>query len=208
MQAANDNPKTCSTCGLGKPIDAFAKDKSKRDGFHTKCKACVKTYKAVNSERIRAQRKEYRQENKEAIAAYQAQYRPIYRAKNKTQLVAESVKWRRNNPERAAEHCRQSRKRHPETSRAATRNRRARLAACDGRHTSEDIQEIGANQRWRCACCKTNLKKVGHHVDHIHPIAAGGGNDKSNLQLLCAPCNQSKNARHPVDFMQSRGFLC
>ena len=208
MHAANDNLKTCTTCGVGKSSEQFAKDKTKRDGLHTKCKECVKAYKAANAERIASQRKEYRQANKETIAAYQLQYRPVHRAKNRAKLVADSVRWKRNNPERAAEQGRQSRKRHPETSRSAVRNRRARLAACEGSHTAHDIREIGVIQRWRCACCKTNLKLSGHHVDHIHPIAAGGGNDRSNLQLLCAPCNQSKNDRHPVEFMQSRGFLC
>jgi len=208
MQAANDNAKTCTTCGAGKTADAFAKDKTKRDGFHTKCKSCVKAYKAANAEIISAQRKNYRQENKESIAAYQLEYRPVYRAHNRTKLVADSAKWKANNPERAAEISRTSRKRHAETSRSSVRNRRARLAACEGRHTAQEIQEIGAAQRWRCACCKIDLKKSGHQVDHIHPIAAGGDNDRSNLQLLCAPCNQSKNARDPVEFMQSRGFLC
>lgn len=208
MQAANDNLKTCRTCGLAQTADAFAKDKNKRDGIHTKCKACVKAYKAANSERIKVQSKEYRQANKAALAAYQAKYRIAYRAQNRARLVADSVRWKRNNPERAAEQCRQSRKRNPETSRSAARNRRARIAACEGSHTAQDIQKIGSTQRWRCACCKVNLKKVGYHVDHIDPISAGGSNDKTNLQLLCAPCNQSKNSRHPVDFMQSKGFLC
>jgi hypothetical protein len=28
-----------------------------------------------------------------------------------------------------------------------------------------------------------------------------------NVQLLCATCNLNKNAKDPIDFMQSRGFL-
>jgi len=44
-------------------------------------------------------------------------------------------------------------------------------------------------------------------VDHIYPIALGGTNEGSNLQLLCRFCNRSKGAKHPVDYMQKRGFL-
>ena len=39
------------------------------------------------------------------------------------------------------------------------------------------------------------------------PIALGGKNVDDNVQLLCAACNLSKQAKHPVDFMQQRGFL-
>lgn len=32
-------------------------------------------------------------------------------------------------------------------------------------------------------------------VDHIVPISRGGGNDPSNLRVLCRPCNSRKGAR-------------
>ena len=35
----------------------------------------------------------------------------------------------------------------------------------------------------------------GTHVDHVIPRAKGGGEDVSNLQLLCASCNTSKRDR-------------
>lgn len=40
------------------------------------------------------------------------------------------------------------------------------------------------------------------------PIARGGSNTDDNVQLLCPACNLKKSAKHPVDFMQERGFLC
>jgi len=33
------------------------------------------------------------------------------------------------------------------------------------------------------------------HVDHINPVAAGGGNERSNLRTLCNRCNQGKAAK-------------
>ena len=36
------------------------------------------------------------------------------------------------------------------------------------------------------------------HLDHIVPLAEGGINDVANLQLLCAPCNNSKGGHRPA----------
>jgi hypothetical protein len=61
-------------------------------------------------------------------------------------------------------------------------------------------------QRGKCACCKKPLGN-DYHLDHIIPIALGGENEDWNIQLLRARCNNLKRAKHPIDFMQERGFL-
>lgn len=61
-------------------------------------------------------------------------------------------------------------------------------------------------QRGRCAYCRDRLA-AGFHVDHIIPRAAGGSNERSNLQLACADCNIAKGAKDPVVFAQSLGRL-
>jgi len=199
--------KTCRTCRLEKQLSDFSKDKHKNDGHHTKCKACVRDYKLRNADAIREYKKAYRAQNSIAICEYMKEYRKGYREKNMAALSAASSEWNRKNAERFAEIRRASRLKNAESSRAVTRNRRAKLKQSAGSHTASDIKIIGEMQRWKCACCRVDVRS-NYHVDHIIPIAGGGDNDKTNLQLLCPPCNQSKNAKHPVDFMQSRGFLC
>lgn len=68
------------------------------------------------------------------------------------------------------------------------------------------LPKIREMQKDRCAICRKAVKGAGH-FDHIVPLARGGRHEGRNIQLLCAPCNLSKNARDPIDHMQSLGRL-
>lgn len=53
-------------------------------------------------------------------------------------------------------------------------------------------------EKGACAICKTDLTATFNSlgkvaVDHIVPIALGGVNDPTNLQLLCSTCNGEKS---------------
>jgi hypothetical protein len=52
----------------------------------------------------------------------------------------------------------------------------------------------------KCKLCGRGPDDAILHVDHIVPRARGGSNDPSNLQVLCAECNQGKGARDDADF--------
>lgn len=54
--------------------------------------------------------------------------------------------------------------------------------------------------RGMCAACNTDLSGLvtvenDKHFDHIIPLAAGGINDVTNIQLLCGPCNLKKGPK-------------
>lgn len=88
------------------------------------------------------------------------------------------------------------------------RNAKARRKGADGKHTAQDIRDILKRQKFKCAECKTSVrKKSNRHTDHIMPIALGGSNWPSNLQILCPDCNLSKNAKHPIDWARTKGRL-
>ena len=55
-------------------------------------------------------------------------------------------------------------------------------------------------QEYRCMFCGVRRKLPGFQVDHVNPVVRGGTNETSNLQLLCAPCNQRKGIQTNEEF--------
>ena len=50
---------------------------------------------------------------------------------------------------------------------------------------------------YQCQSCGKKNTEAKLNIDHIVPLATGGSNDISNLQVLCSQCNQSK--KHHFD---------
>lgn len=100
-------------------------------------------------------------------------------------------KWAANNQERVRIH---------------KRNRKAKIRNSSGTLSKDIVEVLFRIQRGKCACCRKPLGS-DYQLDHIMPIALGGENIDSNVQLLRAECNNFKRAKHPVDFMRQRGFL-
>ena len=85
--------KLCSGCKVEKPFLEFSRDKRRKDGLQTRCKACCKDYQAQwylknkdkvkaqklqwvkdNPEKHKAQWKKYEQENRERINELHRKY--------------------------------------------------------------------------------------------------------------------------------------
>ena len=161
---------------------------------------------AENREAILLSQKMRYQSQPEYFIEKTRQWRDKNRDRFREYCRTYTAKWRRNNPEQARVLWSQSAKKNRLQVLAKNAARRARIKSIGGKFTKQDVLQIKSLQRNRCACCATALNRF--HIDHIFPLARGGSNDKTNIQLLCPPCNISKSAKHPVDFMQSRGFLC
>jgi 5-methylcytosine-specific restriction endonuclease McrA len=114
--------------------------------------------------------------------------------------------WHANNREKGRAMCVAYRAKFPERQRQRDSIRRTRQYGGEGGHTEADILEIHKMQRGKCAYCRVVLGRK-FHADHIVALSKKGSNVRSNIQLLCAPCNQSKGARDPVVFAQSLGML-
>lgn len=183
--------KTCTKCGETKPKTEFSKDASRRDGLQNRCKVCnriaASAWAAANPCKVMAR----------SIARYAADARKElsrnkeWRAANQDKIKAAKAAWRVKNPEARRIH---------------NHNRRARKRANGGKLSPCLADKLFKLQHGKCACCHASIAD-GSHLDHVIPLALGGLNEDWNMQLLCPPCNLSKGAKHPVDFMQSRGLL-
>jgi 5-methylcytosine-specific restriction endonuclease McrA len=204
--------KKCSKCGEIKPLESFYKFKLGKFGRQAECKPCSnarrRAFAATRPEAERESRKEWARRHPPTEA--QKTRKAAYRLSRKDVMRVYSASWYERNKERlkplrAAWHQENyADKRKPKMVQNQA-NRRARLRASGGSHTLEQVMDLLAKQRGKCAVCRCKIEKF--HRDHITPLASGGSNDIFNIQLLCRPCNLNKKARDPVEYMQSKGFL-
>lgn len=170
------------------------------------CKLCAKAY----NESWRAANPEYAKSYNAAWAAANPERKQAndaaWRAANPERAKASDAAWRAANPERNKANKEAWAKANPEATRLHNQNRRAKARINGGVLSKGLSSKLFKLQRGKCACCSLSLGD-DYHLDHVLPIALGGPNVDDNMQLLRKKCNQQKNAKHPVDFMQSRGFL-
>lgn len=55
--------------------------------------------------------------------------------------------------------------------------------------------EVFKRDSFTCQYCGAQPPKVVLEVDHIHPVAEGGGNEQENLITACDKCNRGKGKR-------------
>jgi hypothetical protein len=59
--------------------------------------------------------------------------------------------------------------------------------------------EVFKRDKFTCQYCGAAAPAVVLHVDHVQPVAGGGGNDILNLLTACQDCNGGKGARRLDD---------
>lgn len=196
------------------------------------CKPCharrAAEYRARNPEARKAADAKWREANRDKLRAYHAEWtenNPENVKKSKrAYYVANADKWKayyEANIDRiraykselyAADPAKEKQRvaewiaANPDAVRVHSQNRRAREVGAGGKLSRGLAEKLFKLQRGLCACCKQPLGD-DYQLDHIVPVARGGPNVDANIQLLRRKCNNQKRARHPIEFMQSRGFL-
>lgn len=107
--------------------------------------------------------------------------------------------WRRKNPDRWKALNAKWHALHPYGRRLHQATRRARMKSAGGSFTAAQVANLIEAQGNRCPYCRVVLG-TAFQIDHIKPIARGGSNDVTNIQLLCIPCNQRKHTKSSALF--------
>lgn len=211
----------CKTCAKAR-ANAYRERNSalvlaKKAAYRAKNRGKLISYSKAYYSTNKQKAAEYYQRNNEAIKARNRAYRiadPLrfkeksakYRAEHPEKVRARVAEYRAANRQTLREYQRQYQKAHPESYRLHNQNRRAARKSRGGSLSKGLSERLFKLQRGKCACCGLPLGS-DYHLDHIFPLALGGTNTDRNIQLLRALCNSQKHAKHPVEFMQQRGFL-
>jgi 5-methylcytosine-specific restriction endonuclease McrA len=57
------------------------------------------------------------------------------------------------------------------------------------------------SQEGICVYCMAKMTIQNCHLDHKMPLARGGSDDPSNLQVLCARCNREKHSKSHEEYL-------
>jgi 5-methylcytosine-specific restriction endonuclease McrA len=157
--------KRCCACGAEKPLEEFHNAKAHRDGKSSRCKPCaISIASAWNRDNINKARRNSRN----CFAKHKEQRKA--QVARRYELFPEEMKFSR---------------------RLITHRRRERLRNASHTLALADWKALVAYEGNVCVCCKQPSPRL--EIDHIVPVALGGGHDLANVQPLCRRCNASKH---------------
>lgn len=168
---------------------------------------------AKNKDKLNAYDRERRRQHPERHQAYYAKNADRIRERQRKRAAANPEKnrnrvkaWAAENPEAVKRTHRKWVLANPEKIAANDRKQRARRLGAEGSHTAAEILDLFKRQHGKCAYCRISLQN-GYHADHVVPLAKGGSNWITNIQLTCPDCNFRKNRADPIDFARRLGKL-
>jgi 5-methylcytosine-specific restriction endonuclease McrA len=178
--------KVCSRCRLPQSVTLFNRDRSRSDGLTSRCRPCnrqvCRQWAEANPGRKKEGDRQVYEKNRETIKARSQRWRQ----ENRERWLEASRRWSKDNPERHAQH---------------RRTRRALLAAA--KIVPFTVEQLDAKMAYwghRCWVCRGKFQAV----DHVKPLAAGGGHLLANLRPICQSCNSKKRATWPLKEVMPR----
>jgi 5-methylcytosine-specific restriction endonuclease McrA len=195
--------KTCSKCKQEQPKSEFTTAPRSPDGRHAWCKACLRDLANGNYDSERARRRHAENKSDPAYvamkkAAYVAMKKAAYdrwRREHPDRMKAANTKWRLANPERMAENARIWRKANKGLVRQWSNDYRRRRRAQKLRTSvgKVDYRVILERDGMWCYLCRTDIPSTANlHMDHVVPLARGGGHVTENIRPAHARCNLRK----------------
>ena len=208
--AANYQPKdttgqrTCTACGVTKPLTEFDRRKDSPSGFKSSCKPCKRESDAAAMRRWRERNPELsRERSRFYVAQNPEKERERYRRydrENREKRRLAIAKSREENPEHHRELGRKWRAANLELCRARCRAYWHRKRS--GADPAADVDaycELLMLQA--CAYCGATDNMS---IDHVIPLSKGGTHEIDNLLPACRSCNSSKGARPLEEWLPKR----
>jgi hypothetical protein len=102
---ASGDLKRCTKCGEDKPPAEFSRDRSRKDGRVSQCKACVRRWQQENADRLADYHRRWQQENRDKKRAQDRRYRkrkrqdPEYRERRRANARRRDRERRAQDPE-------------------------------------------------------------------------------------------------------------
>lgn len=194
--------KTCTKCGVEKPLDAFRRQSKLRGGGPSAvCKPCdvarVVAWQKANAEKRAAISRRYYQNNPDRFVALAPQSRvrmALARARDPKKFVDRGAEYRKAHPEKARATVRAWKKANPERVTAINAARRARKL----RATPAWTNHVAVGEFYAFAALKARMTGAPWHVDHIVPLKSSlvcGLHTHYNLQVLPGAENLTKGNR-------------
>ena len=215
--------KICSKCNRLLVANSmnFAKQKTCKYGFESKCKECYKKY---NKERKAKKEKERQEIEKNNIILYKVctkckkelpattEYFSVDSGKYglKSQCKECQKKYSSEHKEHIAEYGKQwnenNRERKNELGRKAKHKRRAKLKSNGGEYTLEQWQECLEFFDYKCAYSGAELTKDNTNIEHIIPISKGGTNNIYNIVPALDTVNKSKGGKDMHEWYKEQPY--
>lgn len=187
--------RTCSMCGIEKPLSEFYK--CGNGGYRSYCKKCAnakaKQYNEENRDHIIETKRKYHKDHKADIDAYNREY-----YKSHSDEVKQRVRdWETANPERVREH-----------SVISLQRRMSRRLGLETDYTLEDWHRckefFTVNGKLHCAYCGKPIDNVTQ--EHIIARHTGGGYIPENIIPVCLSCNSSKFTHDFIVWYRKQSF--
>jgi len=212
--------KRCTKCGETKPRDQFNRQKDKKDGLCSHCKACKREHRQENAEQNREYNRKYYRENSEQLREYAREYQQAHAGKrheynreywqqNAERLSEQKREYYQRNIERIrkyrqdnADRIREQARRYRQTpggkaaNTATSQRRRARKRSLPNTFSSADWQHAVEYFGGCCAICG-RPPGLWHTLaaDHWIPISRGGPTAPDNIVPTCHGVNGCNNVR-------------
>lgn len=199
--------KLCLACNTTKPVTAFAKNKSKKDGLQYRCRDCWAAYRTEHNAKICAAKREHYEKNKERLLAekknlylqvadQKRKYQRDYASKNSEKIKEKLKVFHEKNPD----YYKEFRKRYSAKINAKeVRRKAAKLQRTPAWLTDDDHWLI--EQAYDLAAIRTKMFGFQWHVDHEIPLLGknvSGLHVPQNLRVIPGLVNMSKGNKFEV----------